>query len=148
MKSKKHNKNEDNIFQSIECPNCGHSQLFEFHISICKQEDPELFDGILDGSTFRFNCTNCHHEQLVAYNLVVADFDVPYIIRLMHAQEEVEVALANYKQEKITFIGDNLVKFRIVRTLPELMEKLKIFIDNYDDRVIELLKAQIRDQIV
>lgn len=130
------------ILDSITCPNCQREQSFDFYSAINNQLTPGAYQGVLDGSTFLFECLYCDFEELVHYETSVSNYDIGFFVHLADViTEDYSTDFIGYIREEYPMRPD--LVFRAVTTLEQLIEKVQIFTDELDDRVIELLKVEI-----
>lgn len=112
---------------SVKCPYCAHTQDIEFIGSVNTEVSPELKEKVVSGDLFTWNCSACGKV-----NLAYGDF-------LYHDPKEklmILLTLSNIKADSLPpdYTG------RIVRSVGELIEKIKIFDSGLDDVIIELCK--------
>ena len=122
---------------SITCAKCNNEQEYTAWSSINVTNDPELKRRFLAGELTSFRCNSCNTTTNVAYDLLYHDMDKPLMIWLKHGEGI---------DEKTNSISDALVgnySLRLVHSMNELVEKVRIFEDNQNDKFIELLKIII-----
>lgn len=122
------------ILIELQCPHCGSKKHVKSESFINPMFEPELKQAILEDTFFVHKCHVCH--QLIHYQhpLLYHDNKNHYILYLMEENQEI-----NLQYEK------QIIK-RVIRTVNELKEKIKIFDDHLDDRIIELLKVKLLRQ--
>lgn len=134
----------------MECPKCGKKQKFEVHDSINVTLDPDLSDKLLDGSIFNIKCDSCGYEESTLYPILYNNMEKKYMIQLC-PPEEVDhykemFNVGNEMMAKQFSISDDY-KYRIVSNLNDLLEKIFIFNEDLDDRIIELMKLDVLDEL-
>ena len=132
------------------CPKCGKTQEFEVHDSINVTLDPDLLNKLLDNSIFTFKCHDCGFEEVSLYPVLYHDMKKKLMIQLCPL-DQVDHYKEMFKNStefmaKEFSISDDY-KYRIVSNLNDLLEKIFIFSENLDDRVIELIKLDVLDEL-
>lgn len=132
--------------EKIICPKCGEEGPFIVRENINSALDPEAKAKILSGEFFRFKCKKCGHEIDIGYNCIYHQMENHFMIVLVTSDDLVDdavKALDNYTNvelvEGVTLLEPDYV-LRIVRSQIQLQEKVYIFNQGLDDRVIELMK--------
>ncbi len=129
--------------ETITCPGCGHQQAFAVWESLNVTLDPKLKEQLIDGRLTTFTCEECSEQAEVVSSLLYHDMAKQVMIWLIPGDEEPEkldpgalAALGDMARQGYTL--------RLVRSKNHLIEKIMIFDDRLDDRMIELLKAALR----
>lgn len=130
--------------EEVRCSRCNALQSFTVWESINVTVDPELKKSLLDGELTTFRCKLCGNEAHVSYDCLYHDMGKSIAIWL----KEVESA-ENELAKSIFLTATNIKTTRTVRTIHELLDKIKIFDDGFSDFEIELFKFSmcIRQQI-
>lgn len=105
------------------------------HELVESKKDPAQKDAILDGSFFEFICPDCGYSTSVLYSMRYLDESQKLIVDLL--EEE-----ASSFEEKEGYTN------RIVSNPNELVEKILIFDAGKDDRIIEMEKALLEQQLL
>ena len=139
----------------IKCQACGHSFIAPVADSIGANRAPWMLDAILDGSFHRFSCPQCQHVMQIEKELLFTDFARGHWVgvfppadepRFRECGELVTSTFAEALVEKapplVTTWAPSF-RVRVVFGLPELREKLLIWHNELDDRVIEVLKLDL-----
>ena len=133
--------------EEIECPKCGHKSEFEVWKSINTMLDPEMKAAVLDRSAFKFKCSECGHEANVDYGFLYHQMEDRLMIYYVQDEQGMKDA---YEMFRGDMLSDELIemaqegyRYRIVTSQNELLEKIIIFDDGYDDRLIEAMKIFI-----
>jgi len=133
--------------QEITCPSCGAVSSFTIFDSINVTNEPELKQMLLRRELMTFCCQDCMHEVEFEYDLLYHDMEASTMIWLKHVDEGERPVIDSTVMPRIDFIQG--YRFRLVASLNQLIEKIQIFDDGYDDIVIEVFKfiACVRNQI-
>lgn len=129
------------INQKISCPFCHHDQDFE----IWQVVGPETKDGIIDGSFGWFKCEECGKSARLISSFIYHDDTKKTMIYLVTGESELDkdcekknmLNIINKAPELSDAQGYNC---RFAYSIDEVAEKIMIFDDGLNDRVIELLK--------
>lgn len=141
--------------EKIICPKCGHEQEVKIYPSINSSLDTDIVEKILTNQLFCFECDECHEKTPLIYNSLYHDIEHGLMVWLMpeicdeHIKEMNDTA---FQLQAFGMVNPNVkYRYRIVRTVNELKEKMAIEKENLDDRILELLKVaylvQIAEQI-
>lgn len=112
----------------IDCMHCLESGSKEIYPVINGNKDFEAKQLILDEMLFVYRCPYCGNYQEIRYDCMYVDDELKYIVVL--DREKVINEFSDYQ-------------VRIVRDLKELKEKIVIWENGLDDRIIEIMKHQI-----
>ena len=138
----------------IECPKCGQSSDFRIWESINTSLDPEMKEKVKDRSAFLFTCPHCGEKNLVDYGFLYHQMEDTIMIGYANSDDNEKQLYHLYTEG---FDGahdlDNVFQkeeylLRIVRSLNALREKIFIFDDGLDDRVIEIYKLFVYVKLV
>lgn len=137
----------------ITCPDCGKKSEFVIWKSLNSQLNPEAKADMLSGKLFQFICPHCHSSHNVDYGFLYHQMEDQIMIQYSTTDENVEEGIESF--EKMTngnFIGlpamDVDYTFRIVRSQNSLREKVYIFDNGLDDRVIEIMKVFMMSKLL
>lgn len=130
----------------ITCPECGTEGDFILWQSVNTQLDPEAKQKVLNGELFQFTCPKCGSVTNVNYDLLYHQMEDLLMIQVASNDNEVKVAAESFDK----FVDGSFMpgfdfseqdyRFRIVRNLNQLREKIYIFDQGLDDRILEILK--------
>lgn len=120
------------MIHTVVCPVCGHAQEFTAWASITPDLDPHLRSALLEGQLEAFACAACQALTRVAFDTLYHDMPHAFMIWLCHQNEPLEAPDQRLPAH---------YRFRVVRTVPSLLEKVRIFEDQLDDRVVEMFKV-------
>lgn len=142
-----------NIKQSVKCPKC--SQLSDVTVwsSVTTKDSPDLKADILARRLNMFRCPSCDISALMPQPMLYTDEGRRLMISFMPTGDAVEkqqffeniVTASKESGELDKLDGYNL---RFVSDYNELIEKLLIFDNNYNDKAIEVIKLMILSQDV
>ena len=131
--------------QTVTCPKCGKEIEFTMWRSFNNMMDNAMSD-IISGKLFEIECKNCGLKTHINYPILVNDMEHNVMIYYVFP-EETEGVEETFESQKKWYTG----KLRIVTDMASLIEKVAIFNDGLDDRVIELLKEEylslVQDQL-
>ena len=132
---------------TVTCPNCGGEHPATVRSSIDTKQDPELKKAVRDRSAFLFTCPSCGGKSYLDYGLLYHQVEDKIIIRYADSDEQAEEASGVLSLEDPSGMLQDVHKgnylIRIVRTQNELREKLSIFDEGLDDRIIEIFKIYV-----
>lgn len=131
---------------NVKCPKCETESEFTIYGCINATEENGLIQKVKDGSMFRHTCPNCQQDINIEYSFLYHQVDdalmIHYIVKDDETAKVIE-SLTNPSDEQKPVINGILERntiIRIVRTKPQLYEKLAIYESGSDDRVVEILK--------
>jgi hypothetical protein len=124
--------------QLLTCPKCGHQQQFVIWQSLNVTLNPQEKEQLLNGSLTRFICEECTNSVQVNYPLLYHDMEKQFMIWLWPAEGNPETA--QVEEHMSTY------QLRIARTMNELREKVILFEQKFDDRIMEVFKWMLRTQ--
>lgn len=130
--------------KSIEhkCSVCGkHNDIVEWE-SLNAQLDPEEKEMLLQGNLFEYTCENCNSINKLNYPFIYHDMKRKIMIYYITSDQDrlrVEEFIKVFKTSD-QYLSKNY-KYRIVTSHEQLLEKIQVFDQNLDDRVIDLMKV-------
>lgn len=134
----------------ITCPKCGKQHPFGVWSSINTKLDPEMKQKVKDRSAFLFECPSCKAKTYVDYGLLYHQMEDKIMIYYVATEQDAAEADRALKaldgddptgmMEGVTR-GDYLI--RVVRSQHALREKISIFDEGLDDRIIEIFKVHV-----
>ena len=134
----------------IKCPECGASGRFEIWNSIDLEENPPLEEKARSGALFRYACPECGIITKVAYPTLIHDSANKRMIYLATDKEMFDSVVHQYSYGGSSAAGGLLegdYMVRVVKTVPELSELLRIIHAGLDDRVAALLKLFVFQEV-
>ncbi|MCD7916987.1 MAG: CpXC domain-containing protein [Clostridiales bacterium] len=129
---------------TLTCPICKKDHEVPLWRKIDVQEKPDAKKALLEGTFFDFSCPDCGYESRLHYGSLYVDAALREMIYISETEEEsvadAERAAAQLAQDSSFYQkGDSLL--RIVRSAEDLKEKLLIFENGLDDRLVEMCKG-------
>lgn len=137
------------MINEIVCPNCGNKQSATVWESVNVSLNPECKDQILNDQFFQFKCEKCNKDMQLAYNCLYNDISKREMIWLIPELTD-EIKKEINQAYTIQVDGRDFGKMyldRIVDTPNGLKEKIIIFDEGYDDRIIEIIKIIYMSQL-
>lgn len=130
--------------ETIKCPKCGKESKFVMWSSINTVLNPEMKKKVLTGEIFKFKCNKCGCEARINYSSLYHQMEDRIMIYYVQDEEDYESACNMFSGEDMPEIFEDLMAekylYRIVTSPEELREKIIIFDNGLDDRVIEIAK--------
>lgn len=133
------------IKRMITCPKCGCQQEAVLWNSINVTLDPWAKPKILDQSFFEFTCEKCQNTAPLSYSCLYHDMENKLMIYLIPQSRPKDMEVLD--TEEAWDLYKNGYTLRVVGTVNELAEKIVIFQNGRDDRVIELCKLYMQQQL-
>lgn len=122
---------------TVNCPACCEDGEFKICTAIDADKNPELKEKIFSRELFGFCCPECGEKITVAYNCTIYDMTNGYIVSL--------ITDGSADEEKARLEVDGCA-LRITHSINEFVEKIALFEDKIDDKVIELYKIMLEGQ--
>lgn len=132
--------------QKIQCQNCGTDIPVNMTEFVDISTDPVYKEKIMDGSFFMVKCPSCGDETLVEYPVMYMDPSKKLTVYMVPDHEDDLLDNLNSLDVPETDLNPE-AEFRLVNCSSELLEKILLRDNNRDDRVIELYKALICENI-
>ncbi len=140
-----------NSKQSVKCPQCGQMSEVTVWNSITVNDSPDLKSDLLSGKVNMFRCASCGYTALMPTPMLYHDSDKKLMLSFSPTNDPVlkQQLFENIKRssresgelQKLT--GYNL---RFITDYNELLEKILIFDNSFNDKVIEVIKLMILSQ--
>ena len=132
----------DNNYEIVvQCPHCG--QKLEYNVSTVIDGSVDEYQKleILNNKFFELNCGNCGRSMDMVYEFMFCDTEKNYMLYFVEESraEGANVAV-QMTQKFMEEQGGDPGTARIVYELDDLIEKINIFDNGLDDRVVELMK--------
>ena len=126
----------------VTCPKCGRQHDFTIWDSMNTMIDPELKQGVRDGSAFQFRCPTCGESSNVNYGFLYHQMEDQIMVWYVMSEEDEREAMKALEVQKASLFGNFMGNYlnRIVRSRNDFREKLYIFDAGLDDRIIEIAK--------
>lgn len=116
------------------CASCGNAHEIEFSSSVNVSRNPELREKVASGEYFVWQCPHCGSRNLIQGPFLFHDEKERLMLLLTDADIKPEGLPEGYTG-------------RIVRSVGELVEKIRIFDAGLDDAVMELCKYVTRGEL-
>ena len=127
--------------EELACPQCGHKHMLRKYKRINVTEKAGLKEDILKNRLFVFRCEKCNYLAPLTYECHYTDSKRKLNIYMApEVTEETEQTLRDLN-EKVE--GTK----RLVDNINDLKEKIMIRENHMDDRVVELVKIMVINQI-
>lgn len=130
--------------RTFVCPKCGKEYEITTWDSINATIDPELKERLYHNEIFKYECPHCHQQYSIFYPCLYHNLEKKFMVWLM--DETTEKDLENIKEVIKEFKGE--YKLRKTKTILEFLEKARIFEDESDDRIIEMVKMYCENQAI
>lgn len=136
----------DRAESTYTCPECGEISGLTLWKSINVNLNPELKPLLLDGSLLTFTCPICSFTQGVSYPLLYHDPAARFMVWLMPDDDNGtdELNYTGFGKAARLMKGYRL---RVVDTFDRLLEKIFIFDNELDDRVLEILRSILLNSV-
>lgn len=130
--------------QEITCPKCGKKTSFLVWDSINTMENPEMKEKVRNDEAFRFHCLECGASALLNYNFLYHQQEDKVLIYVSADGGDTSDMAQILDQRGNAFDG---YRKRIVRSYNAFKEKLLILDAGFDDRIVEIIKSSIWDNV-
>lgn len=130
--------------QEITCPKCGKKTSFLVWDSINTMENPEMKEKVRNDEAFRFHCPACGASALLNYNFLYHQQEDKVLIYVSADGADTSDMAQILDQRGNAFDG---YRKRIVRSYNAFKEKLIILDAGFDDRIVEIIKSSIWDNV-
>jgi hypothetical protein len=104
--------------------------------------DQSIKEKVLSGELFTFTCPHCGFQRRVTYDTIYQEIGKGRYFHLVTSEESYVQAINLYADRDMnsgTVLANEIV--RIVLSQNQLAEKIRIFDEEMDDRVVEIIKA-------
>lgn len=128
------------------CPNCGSDIYLDLQEFVDVKENPEAKEKIMSGEFFVFKCPECGTETFIEYPVMYMDPDKKLNIYMVPAHDDDLLDQLNSLDLPEEMVDKDAV-FRLTDCGEALLEKILIFDNGRDDRVIEFYKTIIAEQM-
>ncbi|MGF6376039.1 ribosomal protein S27E [Clostridiales Family XIII bacterium PM5-7] len=132
--------------EKLVCENCGNEMIINLNEFVDVTTDPIYKEQILNGSFFIASCAECGDETLVEYPLMYLDPSKKLTVYMAPEHEEDLLVQLNSLEIPEGDIDQEAI-FRVVNNSTELLEKILLADNHRDDRIMELYKAIICENI-
>ena len=130
---------------AVTCPECGSCGRFFTPESVNATLSPEQRAGVLDRTLFAWECPECGTPLVVDAPFLYHDMRRRFLIRYC-PQDTDEAEFSDAVERAGIFEGSGYT-LRAVESYEELIEKIVIFEHDLDDRVVELCKLALLEEL-
>ena len=130
---------------TIKCPGCHSQQTVTVWKSINTAADPAIKEAVRNKKAFLFCCPECGHETVLDYGFLYHQPEDKLLIQYAD-DDESAVSFLSGLQEQGNPLNDFANAHYIIRLVcsqNQLIEKLLIFDEGLDDRLIEIYKVLV-----
>lgn len=131
--------------EPVNCPRCGTVNTVTMFASLNVDIDPEGKVALFNGTLNSFKCSGCGQGITTLTDMLYHDMSKNYMIYLMTSHEGRRKNLDKELASMKAFLPG--YKYRIVHSYDRLSEKVRIFDDQLDDRIIKALKMLAMNRI-
>lgn len=132
--------------EKFKCPGCGQEMIKNLHEFVDVSTDPEYKTQIMNGEFFMEKCPGCGDETLAEYPFMYMDPSKKLNIYMAPGHDKELLEQLNSLELSESDLDPEAV-FRVVNDGAALLEKILIFDQGRDDRILELYKALIYGNI-
>lgn len=127
---------------AITCPKCRKTQEQEIWQSINVSIDGEMKERVRTGDINVFVCSNCGAERRIECPVLYHDMHGKLMIwSLPGAQSFEQLSAEDEQLRQVLGLGQSEYRKRVVRSMAQLAETVRIFDDGLDNRAIAVIKA-------
>jgi hypothetical protein len=119
------------------CPHCGYGQQFSIWGSVTASKDHQLKQKVRDGTIFKQTCQKCRQAFILNHSLLYNDTDSNFAVWLCDGGVTAELEDA---MDSFGMVLSKSTRLRIVYTLEELTEKIRIFEADLNDIYVQTIK--------
>ena len=130
----------------VECPNCGETIKVNMNEFVDVVEDPEYKAQIIEGDFFLNECPGCGDGVMVEYPVMYMDPSRKLNVYMAPEHEDDMLEHLNSLDVPDSDQDEEAV-YRLTSCGLQLMEKILIAERNRDDRVVELYKFVVWDDV-
>lgn len=134
--------------QECTCPFCGAKQRFTFWEFLNLRDNPELYTALLTGDIFESACPECGRTARIGYPMVCYDPERKLVVGLIRSRDQANEFLTGLDSSDLLPPKLKGLTVRAVFQPPEMTEKLIAARNGLDDRVLEINKAPIFQEMV
>ncbi len=133
----------DSYKMKCRCRICGKEHEMTAWNAVNVKKHPELKQKVLDTSLFEYRCPDCGFVSGILYNCLYHDPDEKIMIAL--TEEQVENAFDDSEKENV-ITKDTYREYRLrtVHMPNDMVEKILIFENGFDDRAVEIQKLAVK----
>ena len=132
---------------SLACPACGEKMEAPVYTSVNVTANPTHKRGVLDGELFSCTCPACGEVTRLVYPFLYHDMARRVMLYFCPQGFDVDLEELNEQMEYDSPFGGSGYTLRNCTSYEMLLEKIRIFDAELDDRVIELCKLVLMDEL-
>lgn len=127
----------------LTCPICGHAHAAPVVPVVDAGQDQDAWQSFQKGGLFRFDCPDCGYPMELSYSFLCQDSAIRQYIYLSREEPDGNRGFQEIARRAGTLAKGNTsdAVLRVVYTADELNEKLRIFENGLDDRIVEVCKG-------
>jgi hypothetical protein len=129
----------------FNCPSCSTLSTVEARGTVNAQEEPLAKKAIIDGSFFDHTCGTCGNKTRLIYNMLYIDPARRMMVCLV-ADGGLDAQARMMSAAKGLSYPDDFI-LRVVHSANDLREKILIFDESLDDRIVEIAKGNALSQL-
>jgi transcription elongation factor Elf1 len=136
--------------EQIPCPVCGEEQEVTVYGSVNVTVDPHLFELLMKNKINTFECQCCGTPVEVSSSFLYHDMDYKLMVWLLLSRDDVEGVLESARRTDEMLNGAFSAMdqaHRMVFSHWELVEKALLARHRIDDRLFELFKNDLKDEM-
>ena len=124
----------------FKCPHCNEEFEADLYKAVDVKEDSKYRNMLINGEFFKYECPHCHKLMMAVYPMLYIDSRNNFLIQYV-PHERLEEMHRLIIDNRNSFPKD--YNFRIVTATYDAVEKMIIFENRLDDRIIECNKVII-----
>jgi hypothetical protein len=129
----------------VTCAHCKTKAKVKIYSSVDVTLEPKLRTQVIEKKLNSYKCKKCQKESLLSNPFLYQDHQKDFMVQLASDEESAEDQVES-AFEVLDGETQQAITTRRVRTYDDLVEKILVLEGNLDDRVVEILKLQIKDQ--
>ncbi len=130
--------------KKITCPKCGAESEIKVFKTVNAATDPIYREQLLNGELLKYTCDQCGSPAQLRYPLLYNDMKNNFMVYFIPEIDRDKLTDEALEKQFGELEG---ITRRLVGSYNELKEKIHIFEANLDDRVIEVVKAALKDVV-
>ena len=132
--------------EKFKCPGCGEEIIMDIYEFVDVCEEPSYKEKVMNGSFFLAKCPKCGDETLAEYPMMYMDPSKKLTVYMAPEHDDSLLSQLNSLELPESAVDTEAI-FRVVKDGGELLEKILIYDGGRDDRIIELYKALVYENI-
>ncbi|MDY6084768.1 MAG: CpXC domain-containing protein [Dialister sp.] len=133
-------------YHDVACPFCGRETKWKLWDYIYIGDEPAMKAAVRDHSAFYFRCSHCEKETYLHYSFLYQEDETKLLIYVCPDGSDYG-EMQKKMTSKASFLYRDYER-RIVLSYNDFLEKLLIADAGLDDRVIEIIKALLWQQLL